>query len=143
MDKAVSGIWITGVQAADAAKVWPHVAHWVADALAHGDELTLPADLLGCIEQRDMQLWLVMDGTAAVAVFITEVLNYPHGAVLTVVVLAGHGMDAWLPQVEGTISDFARAFGCRFVRLHGRRGWVRQLAGYGWHEQSVNMAKEV
>lgn len=136
-------IWITGVASTDARKIWRLVEPMVAEALGHGGELQTTDAILSKVESRDMQLWLVMNGTAANAVFITEIREYPKGMVLTAVVLAGDGMEYWLPAVEGTLVAYAKSFGCCAVKLHGRRGWIRAMASYGWHEQSVNMIKEV
>ena len=38
-------------------------------------------------------------------------------------------MRRWLPLLEG-IENYAKAEGCRNVRIFGRKGWHRVLDGY-------------
>lgn len=140
MDQAL--IRIVGVPSDTARAVWPLVRDWIADALERGNDLDTPEDVLARIESQEYQLWIVHDGGPC-AVFVTRIYSGSRGTALVAVCLGGRGMDAWLFAVEDVIARFAKDKGCSRIYLHGRRGWVRQLASYGWHEETVNVMKEI
>lgn len=141
MDQAV--ITVQGVQSTQARATWSVVGQWVAEALTRGHSMLEHGQILERIERQEAQLWLVFADRAPCAAFVTQIEEYPAGSSLSVVTLGGKGLDAWIPGVEDTITEFARFKGCKRVQLSGRRGWVRQLAGFGWGEASVNMTKEL
>jgi len=140
MDEAL--IRIAGIQSGDVGDIWPAVSGWIAEALAAGHSLESIDDVREQIEARDYQLWVVYS-PGPVAAFVTRIATGELGSALVAVCLGGQGMHHWLFAVEDVISNFARDKGCKRVCLHGRRGWVRQLAGYGWAEESVNVTKEL
>lgn len=140
MDQAL--ITIEGIQSVDVAAAWPTVESWIRDALEAGHSLESIDDVREQIEARDYQLWVVND-PLPVAAFVTRIATGELGSALVAVCLGGRGMQHWLFAVEDVISNFARAKGCKRVCLHGRRGWARQLASYGWAEESVNVTKEL
>lgn len=39
----------------------------------------------------------------------------------------GRGVRNWCGEAEARVSEFARAIGCKALRLEGRRGWQRIL----------------
>lgn len=135
-------IRIQGVPSDAAAALWPLVRGWIADALARGNALETPDDVLAKIQAQEYQLWVVDDGKPAAA-FVTRIATGSLGSALVAVCLGGQGMERWLHAVEDVIARFAKSKGCKRIYLHGRRGWVRQLAQYGWAEDTVNVMKEI
>jgi len=135
-------IQIEGVPSRRAREVWPCVRDWIAGALTRGHSLETPEDVLNKIERQEYQLWVVDDGAPAAA-FVTRVASGSLGSALVTVCLGGKGMEHWLFAVEDVICGFARDKGCSRVYLYGRRGWVKQLAQYGWAEDTVNVVKEL
>lgn len=140
MDQAL--IRIVGVPSDTARAVWPLVRGWIAEALERGNALDTPEDVLKSIENQEYQLWVVHDGGPC-AVFVTRIFSGSLGSALVAVCLGGRGMETWLFAVEDVIARFAKDKGCSRIYLHGRRGWVRQLAPYGWQEETVNVMKEI
>lgn len=141
MEQAV--ITVHGVPSGQARAEWSVVGQWVTDALERGQSLLDARQVLEWIERQEAQLWMVRDARGPCAAFVTQIESAPKGSALSVVALGGSGLDEWIPGVEDTIVEFARDKGCKRVQLSGRRGWVRQLAGFGWGEASVNMTKEL
>lgn len=135
-------IRIQGVLSEAAAELWPLVRDWIAGALVRGNSLDTPEDVLSRIQAQEYQLWIVDDGKPAAA-FVTRIYSGSLGSALVAVCLGGLGMEHWLHAVEDVICRFAKDKGCGRVYLHGRRGWVRQLAQYGWTEDTVNVMKEI
>jgi len=72
---------------------------------------------------------------------IMEVHNFPnHSNYHTF--LAGGDMTEIL-DVNDWMLDNARALGCKYVTVTGRKGWERQLKKYGWDYRYTVMAKAV
>lgn len=82
-------------------------------------------DLAKAVEEGRMQSW-VNDGSLV----ITEVLSYPQGRELNVVLVVGDIDDIMAMQPQ--IDEFAREQGCAQMRTTGRRGLVTVLPNYGW-----------
>jgi hypothetical protein len=89
-------------------------------------------DLVAFAEIRDAVLagralmWLALDNNRLLAVATTELRRTEHSLVCVITSCAGHLGDE-LHRLLGGIEDFARAEGCDYVRLFGRRGWARKL----------------
>jgi hypothetical protein len=96
-------------------------------------------DLAGFAEvERDVLagqalLWLALSGTRddvkIDAVATTRLELTDAGKVCVITACEGKDMARWLPLIRG-IEDYARAEGCRCVRIFGRKGWLRVLVGY-------------
>lgn len=52
----------------------------------------------------------------------------------------GEDMREWLPLL-GKIEDYAKAEGCKSLRIFGREGWLRVLDGY--RKMAVVIEKEL
>lgn len=113
---------VHGVLAADAAELWPSIAHHIARALAVMDTGYSLDDLLEAVQQRDKQLWIVNDGQAA---GITSVHKLPQWKKLIVEYLAGDCMAEWEDDWFGAMTAFASLQQCKYIEAHGRPGWVR------------------
>lgn len=72
----------------------------------------------------DQLLWLaISDHIEAAAT--THLSNN----VCTIVACSGHQRERWLPLFR-QIENYAKAEGCRCIRIYGRKGWERVLDGY-------------
>jgi hypothetical protein len=78
-------------------------------------------------------LWLALSGAREVAVIdaiaITRLELTESGKVCVITACEGKHMARWLPLIGG-IEDYAKAEGCRCVRIFGRKGWLGALEGY-------------
>jgi len=63
---------------------------------------------------------------AAVA---TALVDTEAGRVCVITLCAGHDMRRWLPLLAG-IEAYAKAEGCRRLRIFGRKGWLQLLDGF-------------
>ena len=74
-------------------------------------------------------LWLAADTRTIYAAAVTS-LDVVNGEKLcTIVACGGRARALWLPLIA-VLEDFARAEGCRAIRILGRRGWARALPDY-------------
>jgi len=107
---------------ARAAADWARCAAWLQPALARDTDGWDMAELEARLRAGKAQLWL---GQRCAAV--TELAEGPSincwlaGGHMREIVSLTPGIEAW-----------ARARGCRFATLAGRRGWARVLAPFGY-----------
>lgn len=114
------------IDPAEVHKVWPLVTHFIEDAMKNGGG---DFDLV----QRDVLnggklLWVA----AADRIWAAAVTGlHMEGAEKICVIWAcgGHEKMRWL-QLKDDLEIFARAEGCRSIRVYGRRGWSRELPDY-------------
>jgi len=99
--------------------------------------------LLEDVAQGHMQVWVYATTGGAKVVWITQIVKYPKGEALEVVLAAGdemaRGLDAGLELME----KFARGIGCRRLAITGRRAWLRLLERRGWRFLAITMVKEL
>jgi hypothetical protein len=112
--------------------IWPHIAPLVRSAIARTG-LSAFADIEQDILRGNALLWLAVGGEGGVAaieaVASTSLQQTDSGKVCIITACAGANMARWLPLINH-IEAYARAEGCRCVRIFGRKGWLRVLEGY-------------
>lgn len=112
---------------------------WLTAALREDPRGTLEHVLTDVFEER-AQLWAIQRGFEAQALVVTYIETYPHGDALAIQLCAGREMSEWLPLLE-ELEEHARALGCSFVEIHGRRGWERMLPDYAF--RGIVLGKEL
>ncbi|WP_245286837.1 hypothetical protein [Bradyrhizobium sp. Tv2a-2] len=102
------------------------------------------ADIESDILRGDALLWLALsDGrgeTAIEAAASTSLQQTDSGKVCIITACAGANMARWLPLINH-IEAYAKAEGCRCMRIFGRRGWQRVLEDYD--EKHIILDKEL
>lgn len=69
---------------------------------------------------------------------ITLKRDYWRCSVLELITLSGSRMREWLPELNRITQNYAADLGCIFrIIPGGRKGWVRELAKYGWTQSSL------
>lgn len=112
---------------AHVADIWPQVKTFFESAYAETD-LAMP-DVLGWLEREAGHLWVVVDGSRAVAALTTSFEDRPSGKSLRLVSNGGVGLDGWVAYLA-EIEAFARENQCVKVVMDGRRGWERVFRDY-------------
>lgn len=120
-------------------EIWPHVEPLLKTAMLRAGEMTM-ADMLARLQDRRLLLWLVWDGTEIVSALVTELAETISGKVCVIVAMGGKGRERWL-HLTSQLEEFARAEGCRAMRLYGRRGWKRVMRDY--RETRVILEKDL
>jgi hypothetical protein len=82
-------------------------------------------DIKQAVDEGRMQSWVNND-----SLVITEVLGYPQGRELNVVLVVGDIHD--IMEMQPRIDAFAREHGCHQMRTTGRPGLINVLPHYGW-----------
>src|SRR6266851_8566848 len=116
------------VDPARVAEIWPHVAHLIRGAIERGGMGDF-GDVARKLMRGEALLWLAWDGARVMAATVTELTAV--GAVKTCTILAcgGDGFCRF-GHLLARLEDFARAEGCKRMRICGRPGWRRRLADY-------------
>jgi hypothetical protein len=82
-------------------------------------------DLRQAVDEGRMQSWVNND-----SLVITEILAYPQGREMNVVLVVGDMND--IMDMQPRIDAFAREHGCSQMRTTGRHGLITVLPNYGW-----------
>jgi hypothetical protein len=112
----------------EVARLWPHLAHYIARAMARGGMgrfADVEADVLGA----DAYLWVATAAGAILAAAVTKVTGAGSARLCTIVACGGHDWPRFRFLIAG-LESYARAEGCTAVEICGRPGWQRRLAGY-------------
>ena len=97
----------------------------LAQALERGAEGYSITDLEDDLASGAAMLW-----AGSECALVTSIHDGPEGRFLHV--WLGCGALADLVSLEPGISAFARARGCRFATIGGRRGWARAFRSHGF-----------
>lgn len=103
-------------------------------ALEHGDEGLTLSDLENRLASGDALLWHG-DNSA----LVTILYGAPDERYIHVWLSAGDLID--LVSLEPGISAWARARGCKFASITGRRGWSRVFRKLGFQEIDGDLIK--
>lgn len=107
----------------DVATIWPQASGLIRAAIERTG-LSEFADVEKQVLAGDQLLWLaISDHIEAAAT------THLSRGVCTLVACSGHERERWLP-LFAKIEAYAKAEGCKCVRLYGRKGWERVLKNY-------------
>lgn len=120
---------------------WFDIEEWIRRALAKAKSDIALDDVHDCIERGDMQLWLANDEEVK-GCCITEICESVRGRNCNLVVVAGDDFDAWA-HLENDVAAWAKARGCKRLKIEGREGWTRRLSGSGWKTTNVTLEKDI
>jgi hypothetical protein len=121
------------------AEFWLHVSP-LLKAACNRTKLNAFADIEADILSGRSLLWLAWNGRTVESAAATILINSQIGKVCIITVCAGSDMKRWLPLID-QIENYARAEGCKRVRIYGRKGWLHMLDGF--EEKHVIMDKEM
>lgn len=107
---------------------WPFAAEMIRSAVRRTN-LSHSQDIEYAITIGDDLLWLAWDGEKIAAAASTSLIETDADKVCVLTACGGDNMRQWLPLLK-KIEDYAKTEGCRCVRIHGRKGWLRVLEDY-------------
>lgn len=111
----------------DAHLIWPQARALIRSAIEHND-LSDFADVERDVLAGDQLLWLALSDHIEAAA-TTHLIKTRGRPVLIVTACAGSQRERWL-ALRHQIENYAKAEGCKCVRLYGRKGWERELKDY-------------
>lgn len=112
----------------DVSHYWPRVAPWIKRAFERTD--------LGKFERLEKDvltggaiLWIASSGDDLVSAAVTQIEESQNSKVCYVLACGGVGVNNWVGSLT-FIENYAKHYGCDFVRIAGRKGWARLLRNY-------------
>jgi len=106
-------------------------------------------DVYSGVEMGAYCLWLVLDDydenhASPVAAITTRIIQYPGGArALAMDWIGGARMKEWLPELQETMTKYAKESQCTHLEGYGRRAWGRWLEQYGWKPEYIAYRMEL
>jgi hypothetical protein len=128
------------VSPVEAVRDWPRYERQILRVIETMDLPQWPDDVLTCIQQGTMQLWRTVNGDG---IGVTELQTFPRYKQLLLYIVAGDNAQDWLTGADQQLEDFAQSHGCKYMAFHGRPGWSKWCAAFGYKHTAVRMAKEV
>lgn len=107
--------------------MWPHVRDKIRAAVERTG-LSSFADIEGDVLSGAQLCWIAWNGAEIMAAATTQLVK-PHDKVCVLTACSGYDRAQWLPLFE-QIEAYAKAEGCKTMRIFGRKGWERVLDGY-------------
>lgn len=116
------------VDPAQVIHVWPKVKNLILVAMQRGGlgsfAVVEKAVLIG-----DMLLWLALEGGNIRGAAVTSLEKTEWDKSCVIVACGGKEVDQWIDCL-GKIEEYAKAEGCKSVRIFGRIGWQSLLPAY-------------
>ena len=110
------------------ASVLPKVEHWLR-AASERTRASDWSDDQARIMRGEALLWLMCRGLALLGAGTTELHRFNGDLFCYVTACGGEDRRAWRHLLE-RIEEYAKAEGCKTVRMLGRKGWARVLDDY-------------
>ena len=102
----------------------------VEKALAHADGEDSFERIVNDLSEGLLQGWQVND-----FYMVTRLMVYDNCKKVRICYAAGNlDNESVVKESLSLVEDFAKSLGCQGVEIVGRKGWVRRLAAYGYHE---------
>ena len=95
------------------------------------------------LDNGELLLWLVLDGTEPVAALTTRIADYPHSRGLCLDWIGGKRMREWLPMAHDIMRKYAYDNDCTHLEGYGRKAWGRWLEKYGWEPEYTAFRMEL
>jgi hypothetical protein len=124
---------MTGVPSHEVPYIWDRVAHFIQAALDRTEgELDL-SDIQTAILDRDMQLWVLLDGKELIGAVVTQIIPYPKKKACRIVAMGGD-VSGYFDDIDELLSTWAGELGCDRMEIVGRKGWTRAIRHLGYNE---------
>lgn len=105
-------------------------------ALRHGAQAQSFDDLLMMVMRGTVQFY-----SFEKSFLVMEIINYPQFKVYHCFLAGGDMRDVF--ESEARMLPNAKALGCKYLSIAGRKGWTRMLKPRGWKFVCATMYKEV
>jgi len=72
-----------------------------------------------------------------------ESVVYPTKTIIFCPQVAGKDFDEWSDKLWDVLQNLAKEKNAKEIAIHGRRGWLKKLAPYGFKEQYTTMVSKL
>lgn len=112
----------------DVEQYWPAVEHLLRRAIERVG-LSDFDDVTSALFTGSHLLWIATEDDEVAAACTTELRKINDHLICVIVACGGAGMPKWLHLIS-QIEDYAKAEGCKSMKIIGRPGWERVLDGF-------------
>lgn len=123
----------------DVLEHWEAIEPKIRRVLTRVDNGYRAQDVLTFLQRMEMQLWKVNDWQA---IAVTQITNLPLHNALTVVYCSGDGVHEWFDDLMDMIESFAVDNKCKYVEVHGRKGWEKVGKARGYRTEMIYIRKK-
>lgn len=127
----------TGISREVVPLVWPHCEGLVEEALSQGIGEYSPEDIYRECCVGKMQLWLAVDEFGPKSLCVTQFSDFPQRRVCWIICAAGKNYEEMLRLANDVLVPWAKSYGASVLRAHGRSGWERPAAKFGWVKRQI------
>lgn len=120
---------------------WPHVKGYLQKAVDKADGKWSIEAIYQKLLTKDMQLWVACTDSIHAA-GITQVFDFPCVKVCFLLFLGGEDMPIWENTID-TLERVAIEWGCDYLEIQGREGWVRVLKAKGYEKTYSVLRKKL
>lgn len=107
---------------------WPWVQEYLFSAV-RATNISHTQSIADAVLSGRSLLWIAWDGEKIKGAGSTELMATEQDKFCVITSWGGEDMPEWVHLVR-RVEDYAKAEGCRAVRVFGRGGWLRALDGY-------------
>lgn len=121
-------------------ELWPEFGHHLERYEREG--WAFAGEIRRDLRTAAKQLWGYQQEGRVVGIAVTQILNTPRGdACEWYAVISDGGTAEQFEAVKHEIEKWARSMGCSYMRLQGRRGWLKRMKDY--RQTGIVMEKEL
>lgn len=118
--------------------MWRFAEPFVKRALDHTFGEVSIEDMKRLCMNRDMQLWMVLEGNRVVGAGTTMIIHHPQMKACRIVTLSGAHFKEWMDIAHMQIEIWAVEQGCVAIECYVRKGFIPSLVEIGYkHRYSV------
>lgn len=123
---------------------WPYIAQSLEGCRRIWENNYTIEGLYNEAVAKRCQVWLVGTEDRWDVFLFSDVLETQQGRILRVFLCVGVNFDDYLQLIDASLERFAASIAhCDFIKVVGRRGWVRKLRDNGYREESVTLVRRV
>lgn len=123
------------------ADVWPHVEGMIAQAVNRTGINTIEDARVSVLAGYAL-LWVAWDGETILGVATTEINETAKGRVCLIGYLSGKNLNEFF-HLKDVLIDYAKSEKCAFLRIIGRKGWLRRLRNEGFKMSNIVMERPI
>lgn len=133
---------LRGVPSTQVDLVWTPVKHFIQAALDRTEGEMSINDVYNSLLDKDMQLWVLLDGLHVIGALVTQILAFPNVTACRYVAMGGdvHGD---FEEITDIVEQWAATQGCHRMEIVGRPGWARALKDFGYHQAYSYVTKRI
>lgn len=119
--------------------IWHKVEPFIRNVLQKFEKDYTINSIKESLLKADTQLWTSQNEKQIQGICLTTIAIYPTHKICQIFMVSGSNFKDWKHEIE-VIKCWAKSIGCKYIRMEGRKGWLRKL---DWRHTKVIMEQEL